>query len=74
MSKTAGGRKSAPRAFTAGKARIPGMGAISIFASLFLPRFIGRERRSFNLSALILSHFRARVPHPKSVIPVGGMP
>jgi hypothetical protein len=54
MSKIAGGRKSPCGAFTAGTARIPGMGPISICAPRSLTGSIGDEERGFNLSPSIL--------------------
>jgi hypothetical protein len=39
---------------------IPGMGAISIAASLFLPRLIGRISQTFNLFASINSAFEPK--------------
>ena len=51
ISKTSGRRKSDCAALDEGNARIPGMGAIPIFASQFLQKSIGRERQIFNLPA-----------------------
>jgi hypothetical protein len=58
MSKMDGGRISVCGALTAGNARIPGMGAISIFTSRLLSLYIDKDGKVFNLLASFLSDFR----------------